>query len=248
MSISVVIPVLNEEGFLPTTLSQTAALGFDELIVVDGGSQDRTLDMVEQFKVQSSKFVVEPSTSRMTDHESRPSVTLLVSPSGRARQMNAGAAASRGDIILFLHADTLLPQDAKSAIEQALTDPGCVGGRFDVRFDRDQGLGRVIGLMMNVRSRWTGIATGDQAIFVRRQIFEQLGGFADLPLMEDVDFTRRLKRAGRIAALRHMVITSYRRWEARGPWRTILLMWSLRILYWMGVNPHRLAQFYRDER
>ncbi len=253
MSISVVIPVLNEEGFLPTTLSRTAALGFDELIVVDGGSRDRTLHMVQAFgSVPSRSRQLSATSVQASDlspqHPVLSPVTVIESSPGRARQMNAGAASSRGDIILFLHADTLLPEDAREAIEHALTDPGCVGGRFDVRFDRDKGLGRVIGLMMNVRSRWTGIATGDQAIFVRRQIFEQLGGFADLPLMEDVDFTRRLKRAGRIAALRHQVITSYRRWEARGPWRTILLMWSLRILYWMGVNPHRLAQFYRDER
>lgn len=246
MTISVVIPVLNEEGFLPTTLSHTASLGFDELIVVDGGSQDRTPDVVEKFKVRSSKFEVEPS--RITDHASRPPVMLLASPPGRARQMNAGAAAGRGDILLFLHADTLLPTDARSAIEQALSDPACVGGRFDVRFDPDQGLGRVISRMMNVRSRWTGIATGDQAIFVRRQVFERLGGFVDLPLMEDVDFSRRLKRAGRIATLRHRVITSYRRWSARGPWRTILLMWALRFLYWMGVSPRTLSRFYSAVR
>jgi rSAM/selenodomain-associated transferase 2 len=249
MPISVVIPVLNEEGFLPTTLSQTAALGFDELIVVDGGSQDRTCDMVLAFASAPARTHQPSALSvQQSDLSPQPSalspVALIKSEAGRARQMNVGAAASRGDILLFLHTDTLLPQDARSAIEQALTDPACVGGRFDVRFDRDQGLGRVISRMMNVRSRWTGIATGDQAIFVRRQIFERLGGFADLPLMEDVEFSRRLKRAGRIAALRHQVFTSYRRWEARGPWRTILLMWILRFLYWMGVNPHRLAEWY----
>lgn len=253
MPVSVVIPVLNEEGFLPTTLSHTASLGFDELIVVDGGSQDRTREIVLAFasapamsrqpsavSVQRSAFSRQPNA--------RTPITLLTSPPGRARQMNAGAAASRGDILLFLHADTLLPQEARSAIEDALTDPACVGGRFDVRFDRNQGLSRLISRLMNLRSRRTGIATGDQAIFVRRQVFDQLGGFADIPLMEDVDFSRRLKRAGRIATLRSPVITSFRRWEARGPWRTILLMWTLRFLYWVGVSPHRLARFYSDAR
>jgi len=162
--------------------------------------------------------------------------------------MNAGAAASRGQILLFLHADTLLPPGARSAIETVVEDPACVGGRFDVRFERDSGLGRLIGCLVNLRSRWTGIATGDQAIFVRRSVFERLGGFSDIPIMEDVDLTRRLKRIGRVAALRLQVVTSFRRWDACGPMRTIALMWVLRFLYWVGISPHSLTRLYTAVR
>jgi rSAM/selenodomain-associated transferase 2 len=162
--------------------------------------------------------------------------------------MNAGAAASGGDVLIFLHADTRLPSDARFAIEEALEDPSCVGGRFDVRFEPDSGWRWVISRMMNIRSRWTDIATGDQTLFVRRAVFEQLGGFPDIPIMEDVEFCRRLKRAGRIAALRSTAITSYRRWHTWGPLRTILLMWSLRSLYWLGISPHKLRHFYGEAR
>jgi rSAM/selenodomain-associated transferase 2 len=158
--------------------------------------------------------------------------------------MNVGAAASRSDVLLFLHADTSLPAQARVAIQRALDESTCVGGRFDVRFEEDGTLSGVIGRMMNMRSRLTGIATGDQALFVRRDVFEQLGGFADIPLMEDIDFSRRLKRRGRIAALDLQAVTSYRRWSARGPWRTIVLMWMLRSLFWLGISPHRLRHFY----
>jgi rSAM/selenodomain-associated transferase 2 len=221
MTIAVVIPTLNEEQALPRTLSHTIGLGFDEIIVVDGGSGDRTQAIVRSL-----------------------AGTLLTSPPGRARQMNRGAAEANSDVLLFLHADTLLPREAKDAILAALRDPACVGGRFDVRFDCDSHLGRVIGAMMNLRSRLTGIATGDQAIFVRKTVFERAGGYADIPLMEDIEFTKRLRRLGRVAALSATVVTSYRRWNLCGPVRTILLMWTLRLLYWLGVNPNRLSRWY----
>lgn len=162
--------------------------------------------------------------------------------------MNAGAAAAKGDVFLFLHADTLLPSDASRAIVTALADPRTVGGRFDVRFEHDAGLGWLISRMINLRSRLTGIATGDQAIFVRRKTFDTLDGFSDMPLMEDVDFSKRLKRQGRTAAIRSRATTSFRRWELRGTIRTILLMWSLRFLYWIGMSPHRLQRFYTTVR
>jgi len=242
MTITVVIPTLNEEAVLPRTLSQAASLGFDELIVVDGGSHDRTREIVQAFAsapaIGLQRSMLSPQSSALSP------VSLLTAPPGRANQMNAGAAASEGTVLLFLHADTSLPSDARQAVERALEDPACVGGRFDVRFERDSGPGWLISRMMNLRSRWTGIATGDQAIFVRRSLFEQLGGYSDLPIMEDVDFSRRLKRTGRLSALRSKVITSYRRWETRGPLRTMLLMWVLRFLYWIGINPHRLSQLY----
>ncbi len=253
MTIAVVIPTLNEEQALPRTLSHTIGLGFDEIIVVDGGSGDCTCRIVtefssNEFEVRSSKFEDECRESaldhRRSNVEQRTQVLLLTSPPGRARQMNRGAAEAKSDVLLFLHADTLLPREAKDAIRDALRDPACVGGRFDVRFDRESLLGRVISAMMNLRSRLTGIATGDQAIFVRKTVFDRLGGYADIPLMEDIDFTARLRRMGRIAALSATVVTSYRRWDACGPLRTILLMWTLRSLYWLGVSPHRLQDFY----
>lgn len=230
MTISVIIPTLNERTVLPQALAHTAALGLAEIIVVDGGSTDGTVPLAEAFCAREAN------------------TRVITAPRGRARQMNEGANTGRGEILLFLHADTQLPADAGRIIESALTDPTVKGGRFDVRFDPPSAWGIVIGTFMNWRSRLSRIATGDQAIFVRRQVFEQLGGFADIPLMEDIEFSTRLKRAGQITALRETVTTSFRRWETQGPLRTILLMWTLRFLYWVGVSPHRLARFYRSVR
>ncbi|MDP1947720.1 MAG: TIGR04283 family arsenosugar biosynthesis glycosyltransferase [Nitrospirota bacterium] len=235
MTISVIIPTLNEERTIMATMAQTAALGFDELIVVDGGSSDETPALVESFRLS-------------TQSSARSPIRLVPAPRGRACQMNEGAKASRGEILLFLHADTQLPSDAKSAIETAMAGQDMVGGRFDVRFDRPSKWGSIISSMMNWRSRISGIATGDQALFVRHHIFEQMGGFADVPLMEDIDFSRRLKRRGATAALTATVTTSFRRWEQQGPLPTILLMWALRFLYWIGVSPHRLAHLYATVR
>ena len=175
-------------------------------------------------------------------------IKVINSLPGRARQMNAGASESRADIIVFLHADTRLPVDARAAIERVVSDSQFVGGRFDVQFEQDRGYAWVISRMMNLRSRWSGISTGDQALFVRRTVFQKLGGFKDIPIMEDIEFTSRLKRVGKIASLRSKVITSFRRWEQRGPFRTIINMWILRLLYWMGVRPHILHQYYGNIR
>ncbi|TKB32789.1 MAG: glycosyltransferase [Nitrospira sp.] len=235
MTISVIIPTLNEERTIMATLAQTAALGFDELIVADGGSSDETPALVESYRHSTQSSALSP-------------IRLLPAPRGRARQMNEGAKASRGEILLFLHADTQLPGDAKTVIETAMARQDMVGGRFDVKFDRPSRWGSIISSMMNWRSRISGIATGDQALFVRRPIFEQMGGFADVPLMEDIDFSRRLKRRGATAALTTTVTTSFRRWEQQGPLPTILLMWALRFLYWIGVSPHRLAHLYATVR
>ena len=231
MTISVIIPTLNEERTIMATLARTAALGFDELIVVDGGSLDPTPLLVDSYRLK-------------TQHSTLSPIRLVPAPRGRARQMNEGAKASRGEILLFLHSDTQLPVDAKTVIETAMSRHNMAGGRFDVRFDRPSKWGSIISSMMNWRSRISGIATGDQALFVRRLIFEQMGGFADVPLMEDIDFSRRLKRRGATTALTATVTTSFRRWEQQGPLPTILLMWALRFLYWVGVSPHTLNRWY----
>ncbi|HVN87122.1 MAG TPA: TIGR04283 family arsenosugar biosynthesis glycosyltransferase [Candidatus Binatia bacterium] len=225
MDISIVIPVLNEAGSLPAALPRARAAQVRELIVVDGGSVDDTVAVARRY----TEFI-------------------LVGPRGRATQMNAGAAQATGEVLLFLHADTWLPAGFDAAVANALTDPRVVGGRFDVRLEPSSRLLRVVAALMNLRSRLSRIATGDQAIFVRRQTFERIGGFAEMPLMEDIAFTRALKRAGRIACLRECVTTSSRRWQRNGVLRTILLMWMLRLLYFCGVSPSRLRAMYTDTR
>jgi rSAM/selenodomain-associated transferase 2 len=248
LHITVIMPVLNEEQILKKTLSHTLALSFDDVIVVDGSSQDRTRDIVASLQVRDAGCEVRGPKLVPKLELSAPALTLLTTLPGRARQMNAGAAISQGDVLVFVHADTQLPMNARDQIEWALLNPAYVGGRFDVQFEPDTRWGRAISRMMNWRSRWSGIATGDQAIFVRRVCFQQLGGFSDVPIMEDIDFTRRLKRAGRLAAVRSTVFTSYRRWEQGGPVKTITLMWLLRGLYWLGISPHALTRLYAHVR
>lgn len=233
--ISVIIPTLNEERTIAATLAHTASLGFAELIVVDGGSTDETPALLESYRLKTQPSALSP-------------VHWVTAPPGRARQMNEGAKASHGEVLLFLHADTQLPRDATTVINRALADRRMVGGRFDVRFDRPSMWGTIISRMMNWRSRLSGLATGDQALFVRRPIFEQMGGFADMPLMEDIEFSGRLKQAGATAALTETVTTSFRRWEQQGPLRTILLMWTLRFLYWIGISPSHLVKWYKAVR
>ena len=225
MRISVILPVLNEEKTIGRTLAAVMALYPHEIIVVDGGSGDRT----RRISVEAGAKV------------------LMTGP-GRARQMNRGALEAMGDVLLFLHADTRLPASAFRDIESALSDPRYLGGRFDVELESDRWLLKVVGFMINLRSRLSKVGTGDQAIFVRREILAELGGFPDMPLMEDIAFSRMLKRAGKVACLRSKVVTSARRWEADGVWRTIFKMWTLKLLYLAGVSPARLKRFYADTR
>ena len=231
-SIAIIIPTLNEERALPRTLLYLRQQQFQEIIIVDGGSKDQTLAVANNH----------------LDGLSQREAKIIVAEQGRAQQMNAGAAATKSDILLFLHADTQLPFDSRVALEQSMENPQCVGGRFDVQFDDDRGWAWVISRMMNCRSRWSGIATGDQAIFVRRSTFEKMGGYADIPLMEDLEFTGRLKRLGTFIPLQMKVTTSFRRWEQRGALQTILHMWTLRFLYWAGLSPRILHQFYATIR
>lgn len=232
MGIAVIIPVLNEQKALPALLPVLIPLGFEEIIVVDGGSRDGTVDVAR-------KMLESTSDSRYR---------IITGPCGRASQMNAGAALANSEIFVFLHADTQLPDNARQVIVDAMEDPQCVGGRFDVRFPRDTGYAWMVSRLMNLRSRWSGIFTGDQTMFVRRAVFEELGGFENIPLMEDIEFSRRLKRVGTIASLRAKVITSFRRWEQQGPLRTIVRMWTLRTWYWLGWDPRRLQQYYDTVR
>lgn len=221
--ISIILPVLNEETQIVHCLRLLQPWrGLEgELIVVDGGSSDRTVALAE------------PLVDR-----------ILVSPKGRALQMNAGAREASGDILWFLHADSVPPADAIQLIRAALANSNRHWGRFDVRLSGRQPLLRGVETLMNLRARWTGIATGDQGVFVRRAVFEQVGGFPAIPLMEDIALSRRLRRHGWPVRLRQRLQTSSRRWERDGILRTILLMWRLRLAYFLGADPARLARSY----
>jgi rSAM/selenodomain-associated transferase 2/rSAM/selenodomain-associated transferase 1 len=224
MRISIVVPALDEEATIAASLRtlQTLRAAGHEVIVVDGGSADRTLELAI------------PLADR-----------AFVAARGRAAQMNAGAAHARGNVLLFLHADTCLPERSAAAIAHALQG-GSQWGRFDVTIQGRSTLLPLVSTLMNLRSRASGIATGDQALFVTRTAFHRVNGFPAVPLMEDIAMSKALKRvAGRPACLRERVVTSGRRWDTRGPLRTILAMWRLRFDYWRGVDPFRLAQRYR---
>ena len=225
MRIAIVVPVFNEALALPhlmanlDVLRETTSQDF-ELVFADGGSTDGTVALIEKrgFRVISS-------------------------PKGRAWQMNAGAAQSTGDVLLFLHADTQLPQNAIKAIATSLVGDVC-WGRFDVRIAGAPWMLGVVARMMNWRSRLTGIATGDQAMFMTRTAYQNISGFPEQALMEDIEVSRRLLQLSRPACISSPVVTSGRRWETRGLWTTIFLMWRLRWAYWRGQNPKQLAELY----
>lgn len=223
--LSIVMPVLNEAEALPGVLAALHAQWVPgvQLVVADGGSTDGTVALAQA-----------------------AGALVVAAPRGRARQMNAGVLAAQGGHLLFLHADTLLPAGALAAVQQALqaSDPHA-WGRFDVNIAGQHPMLRVIAWFMNQRSRLTGIATGDQALFMTRAAFEAVGGFPDQPLMEDIELSARLKRLGAPQCLRLRVQTSGRRWEQRGLWRTMALMWRLRLAYWLGRSPDTLARRYR---
>ena len=222
MKLSIIMPVLDEAAEIEAALAALAPLRARgvEVIVADGGSGDDTLALA------------------------RPLADCVVTAArGRAEQMNAGATVAKGDVLLFLHADTHLPDGADRLVLDALARSGRAWGRFDVRIDGG-GVFALISAFMNARSRLTGIATGDQAMFVSRAAFERVGGFPPIALMEDVALSARLKRVGRPLCLAARVTTSGRRWHRQGVLRTILLMWKLRLAYFFGADPVRLARAY----
>lgn len=222
MKLSIIIPAYNEADNIETTLQalqKYRPLGH-QIIVADGGSTDNTLALAA------------------------PLADLVFSaPKGRARQMNAAAEKAEGDTLLFLHADTQLPKTALALIEDALQ--GKKWGRFDIRLSGQASLLRLVEFMINLRSRLSGIATGDQAIFVSRHLFEKIDGYQDIPLMEDIALSRSLKQHGSPACLRTPLITSSRRWEQYGILKTIVLMWRLRLGYWLGIAPETLIKQYK---
>jgi rSAM/selenodomain-associated transferase 2 len=221
--LSIVVPCLNEADVIVNALEALAPLRARgaEVIVVDGGSSDGTVERAASL------------ADRVID-----------APRGRASQMNAGAARARGEIMLFLHADTLLPESADALIVDGLKRSRRGWGRFDVVISGGNPLLRVVAWLMNVRSRLTGIATGDQAIFVTRSLFTAAGGYPEIALMEDIVLSKRLKRFGRPLCLRHRLVASGRRWEKHGVVRTVLLMWRLRLAFWLGADPGKLAVRY----
>lgn len=222
--ISIVVPTLDEEHAITETLRALREPGVAEVIVVDGGSRDRTAALAR------------PLADR-----------VVTSARGRGRQLNAGARLAKGGVLLFVHADSRPPAGFASAILAAV-GRGAVGGRFDVELD-GRGVGyRIVEAAINLRSRWTRLATGDQGQFVRRDVFEQLGGFPEVPLFEDLALALAMKRAGEVACLRARVRTSARRWRRGGLVRTVARMWLLRSLWALGVAPERLARFYDDVR
>ncbi len=230
-SVSIIVPVLEEAGVLNERLGALQANGsWHEIIVVDGGSRDGTGALARAWATAGVLRV-----------------QVLETASGRARQMNAGAAQATGDALLFLHADTRLPPGALGLVQSALRT-GAAWGRFDVRIDAPARIFRLIERAMNLRSALSGLATGDQAIFVRGDVFRMLGGYAPIALMEDIELCTRLKWVGYPARIRTPVLTSGRRWRARGVLRTVLSMWALRALYFLGVSPERLARAYPHVR
>jgi rSAM/selenodomain-associated transferase 2 len=221
--LSIIMPVLDEGERIAGSLDALAELRAlsVEVVAVDGGSRDAT---VQRARLRADR--------------------VIPSPPGRAVQMNAGAAQASGNVLMFLHADTRLPPEAERLVLDGLARSGRAWGRFDVAIEGRPRMLKLIARAMNVRSRLTGIATGDQAMFVTREAFDAVGGFPEIPLMEDIALSKALKRVSRPLCLREQAITSGRRWETHGVWRTTLLMWRLRLLYFLGADPAALARRY----
>lgn len=224
MILSVILPTLNEEGAIETTIRQVAGSHEVEVIVSDGGSTDRTVEIAQRY------------------------ARVVSSMCGRGCQMNSGAKGASGDILLFLHADTLLPEGWADKINAVMADERVAGGAFSLSIDSDKLSHKIIAAAANIRTLMTNIPYGDQGIFVRRSVFDKIGGFREIPIMEDVDFIRRLKNTGKVLILKDKVKTSARRWEKEGAVYTTLRNWLLMSLYCMGVQPEKLYWFYKAIR
>ncbi|MTI58857.1 MAG: glycosyltransferase [Firmicutes bacterium] len=225
-TISIIIPTFNEEKTISDTISHVKALkGDKEIIVVDGGSEDSTLTLAE-----------------------KEADIVFKTTSGRGHQLNEGAYAAGGDILFFLHCDSRLEKDALSAIKDVLSDKGLIGGCFSLKIADDSLPLRFISWTSNLRSRFLKIIFGDQGIFIRKDIFFRLGGFPEIELMEDWEFSRKMASKGELAFLSNKIYTSARRWYSFGIWRTILLMQKIKLLYLLGVKPEKLNQIYRNPR
>jgi rSAM/selenodomain-associated transferase 2 len=228
VKVSVIIPVLNESLGLPVTVDALRACnGIEEIIVADGGSTDGTLEWLH----------------------AQPDVAVVNAARGKGPQLNAGAARATCDVLLFLHADCILSQSALAAMQAAASGPRIAGGAFCVRFAeaRPRSL-RVVAAGINLRARIRRSATGDQGIFVRKDVFTSIGGAPDWPLFEDVELVRRIKLAGKFAIVKMPVTISARRYLVYGVWRTVFLVYALRLGYWLGVSPQRLKQWFKDVR
>jgi len=223
MKLSIIVPVFNEAGTIISFLEPLQRLRErgHELIIVDGGSNDET------------PVLAKPLSDK-----------CVTAKKGRAAQMNLGALVASGEVYMFLHADTLLPVNSDNFVEKAMVKTKRKWGRFNIKLSGKGITLRLIGWLMNLRSRLTGIATGDQCIFVEAETFKQIGGFKNIPLMEDIAFSKALKKVSRPICLKQKALTSSRRWEQYGVWRTIFLMWKLRWAYFRGVDPKKLAAKY----
>ncbi|MDA0839063.1 MAG: TIGR04283 family arsenosugar biosynthesis glycosyltransferase [Planctomycetota bacterium] len=219
--ISVVIPILNEEEILETTLKALIeCIEGHELIIVDGGSTDDSFKIAEKYAL------------------------AIKSSTGRGLQMNCGVEAAQGEVILFLHADCRIEEGSLAAIESAMSDPGIVGGCFEQRIDAEGWKFRLIEFMIQIRALHRSCIYGDQGLFIRRSTFEEIGGFPNVPLMEDVVLSKRLRKAGKTCLVRKTIVCSARRWQRLGTARTTITNWYLRVLHSLGVSPHRLAKIY----
>ncbi|MFO7819717.1 MAG: TIGR04283 family arsenosugar biosynthesis glycosyltransferase [Halanaerobacter sp.] len=226
MDISVIIPVLDEQDEIVDTLEHVNSLatkGDKEIIVVDGGSKDQTMQLAK-------------------DHADK----ICVTEAGRGHQMNYGAESAQGDILFFLHSDSDLAEGALLELESALEDPEVIGGCFSLKIDDDSWPLRFISWTSNLRSKYLNIIFGDQGIFVRREVFAEVGGYPEIELMEDWEFSRQLAKEGKLVQLKHQIYTSARRWKKNGTWRTIWLMHKIKLLYLLGVEPKKLREIYRQ--
>lgn len=225
-TLSIIIPTLNEAAGIERLLRALAHARTNgtELIVVDGGSEDETLAIAEPLADQ-----------------------VLRAPRGRAIQMNAGATLARSEVLVFLHADSTLPENADILVREEVSRTKKNWGRFDIKIDSSHPLLRLVAIMINLRTRLTGIATGDQAIFVMRTTFQSINGYPEIPLMEDIALSKTLRAKSRPISIAQKVTTSARRWEARGILRTVFLMWRLRLAYFMGSDPQDLLRLYEGK-